>query len=233
MFLVRGERAATPCTAPGSSQGSSFTGPALSWAQFLMNQSFDFQAEPLDFSQFEAPRPQIRVASLGLKPSESQIILENRYGLTNLMRENFPEWMTKASGALNTPGRVLASFEHNYRQTTYEEMAKACGIKPSSAYQAMLKVRKLVESATDLVFVTKGPLLQITSDQTCAIPIKAAEKMMLKAARPLQEVHRQLQSLYQMGQMPALSPNLQAWYIGYCKANNLLPAGSQYAENME
>ena len=36
-----------------------------------------------------------------------------------------------------------------------------------SAYQAMLKVRK-VEPATDLVFVTKGPLLQITSDQTWA-----------------------------------------------------------------
>lgn len=185
---------------------------------------------PVDFARWDKEKELPSVASLGLSPSDVQILLGNQFALTELMGEKFAHHFRRSSGRLNTKGRALAAFEHYDRRTTYEEIASACGISTTSAYRVMLAVRKYVESATSLLIVSSGPVVEITNTQTCAVRQQVLDKHLLKVERSMHAFHRQLQSLAQMGQAPELNARQQSWYLGYCKANSVLPAGSQDSE---
>ena len=188
-------------------------------------------APPINFAQWDEEKALPSVATLGLSSSETQILLHgNRYALTELMGDKFAHLFRRSSGKLNTKGRALAAFEHYDRRTTYEEIASACGISATSAYRVMLAVRKYVESATSLLIVSNGPVVEIASSQTCALTQQKLDKHLLKVERSMQAFHRQLQSLAQLGQAPELNMREQGWYLGFCKAHGVLPAGSQDPE---
>ena len=187
-------------------------------------------APPINFSQWDEEKRLPSVATLGYSPTEIQTLLRHRYALTDLMGEHFDHLFRRSSGKLNTKGRALAAFEHYDRRTTYEEIASACGISATSAYRVMLAVRKYVESATSLLIVSNGPVVEIASSQTCALTQQKLDKHLLKVERSMQAFHRQLQSLAQLGQAPELNMREQGWYLGFCKAHGVLPAGSQDPE---
>ena len=195
-----------------------------------MSSSLGFPGSRLDFTLFDRPPTPPAAPTLGLKPSEAQIVLASQFGLTELMADNFAHLFRKPSGSLNTAGRALAAFEHLKRQTTYEKIAEQLEIKPASAYQVMLPVRKFVESATSLLIVSNGQDISLASRQTLAELEINAVKHALKMERKLHPLHRQQLSLRQTGQEFEINKRLHGLYLGYCRANNILPAGSEEPE---
>lgn len=123
-----------------------------------------------DFSGFfgdSAKRPRPRFTFLGKSIEEIEALISDRQnaGLFQALKAANPDLVTRGGGP-NSRAKCLIVFQFNGFDTTYEEIAAACGISQDSAYQHMSVVRQWLSDAFELRVEHSGNRVYLADQQT-------------------------------------------------------------------
>jgi hypothetical protein len=182
------------------------------------------QPTMFDFSQFfggDAKRP---VEFIGLTSEQTAALLSNRYGISQLLMEKYPD-VTKRGDGPNSVMKCLIVFENEDRDTTYEQIGQACGISVDTAYQQMAKARKWVMDGLKLKIEHSGDRLFLVTNESIATKCERVDAHVQKIEKVLQNLSEDVQSIRQSGQTPVL-PGKAAAYLGAHEQAQLLSAGN-------
>ena len=124
--------------------------------------------EKFNFSRFMGGTSQRPFKSLGLTSEQVQCLLDDRYGICELLMEEFPDITKRGSGEGAQPLSFMKAgivFEDQGRDTTYDAIGEAMGCTDTSAYQYMLKFRDAVRAAYGLEIVTTKDSVKLIDQQ--------------------------------------------------------------------
>lgn len=183
-----------------------------------------FSMTPFDFSQFfggDAKRP---IEFIGLSEEQTATLLAERYGISKALMEHYPD-VTKRGDGPNAVLKCLIVFEHNGRDTTYEEIGQACDVSTDTVYQQMSKARKWVKDALKLKIEHSGDRLYLVTNESIATKCERVDAHVQRIERVLQNLSEDVQSIRQSGQVPVL-PGKAAAYLGAHEQAKQLAAGN-------
>lgn len=123
-----------------------------------------------DFSGFfgdGTKRPKIRFSFLGKSIEEIETLISDRQnaGLFQALKAANPDLVTRGDGP-NSRAKCLIVFQVNGCDTTYDEIAAACGINHTSAYHHMSVVRQWLSDAFELRVEHSGNRVFLADQQT-------------------------------------------------------------------
>lgn len=124
----------------------------------------------LDFSRFfgaSTKRPKPRFSFLGKSIEEIEALINDKHnaGLYRALAEANPDLVVRAGGP-NSRAKCLIAFQAYGLDTTYRQIAEACGISEDSAYQHMTTVRQWLADAFELRVEHSGDRVFIVDQQT-------------------------------------------------------------------
>ena len=125
---------------------------------------------PLDFSRFfgdvtKRPRPRFNFLGKSIEETEALIADRQNAGLYRALEAANPDLVTRAGGPTGK-AKLLIAFQFYNCDTTYTELASACGISQESAMQHMLVVRQWLSDAFDLRVERSGDRVFLVDQQT-------------------------------------------------------------------
>lgn len=166
---------------------------------------------PLDFSRFfneATQRLKPRFSFLGKSIQETETLLRTDAGLYLALSQANPDLVTRAGGP-NSKAKCLIAFQFYGCDTTFAEIASACGISQDSAYQHMLTVRQWLEDAFRLKVERSGDRVFIVNQDTLR---ERTEKLIANLElldRQFETVKSCATSLQQSGQAVVLPATAQ------------------------
>jgi len=197
----------------------------LTRVRFLHGSDADLCFQSMfDFSQFfggESKRP---VEFIGLTSEQTAALLADSFGISKALMEKYPD-VTKRGDGPNAVMKCLIVFEHEGRDTTYEQIGQACGIGVDTAYQQMAKARKWVMDGLKLKIEHSGERLFLVTNESIATKCERVDAHVQKIEKVLQNLSEDVQSIRQSGQTPVL-PGKAAAYLGAHEQAQLLNAGN-------
>jgi len=173
-----------------------------------------------DFSQFfggDSSRP---IESLGLTEEQTSLILQDQYGLSKALLDAYPD-VTKRGNGPNSTTKALIVFENSGRDCYYTDIAKALDISEDTAYQAMGKVRKWVKAAFSMNVEHANERVFLVTNQTMAQKAERLDVHIQKAAKAIEALQSDVNSIKQSGQTPVLTGTAGALLAGYEQAKQL------------
>ena len=204
---------ATNTAAPGFARATHV--PGIAWCHFLM---FDFS----DFFGGDSTRP---VESLGLTEEQTGIILQDQYGLSKALMDAYPD-VTKRGNGPNSTMKALIVFEDSGRDCYYTDIANALDVSEDTAYQTMSKVRKWVKAAFAMNVEHAGERIFLVTNQTMAQKAERLDVHIQKAAKAIEALQSDVNSIKQSGQTPVLGGTAGALLAGYEQAKQLEASNS-------
>lgn len=160
----------------------------------------------LDFSRFfntSAVRIKPKFTFQSLSIHETEQILRQDAGLYLALREA-DEKITDRAGGPNAKSKVLIALQAYGLDTTFDQLATACGISPSSVEQHISAIRQWLKDAFQLQLERSGERVYLT-DQ--ASTLEKARKLVAnidQMERQLETVRSCAASLQQSGQQVQL-----------------------------
>jgi hypothetical protein len=182
---------------------------------------------PLDFSRFFSDathRVKPRFTFLGKSIQETETLLRADAGLYLALAEANPDLVTRAGGP-NSKAKCLIAFQYYGCDTTYTEIAAACGIGQDSAYQHMQAVRQWLEDAFRLKIERSGDRVFIVNQDTLR---ERTDKLIANLElldRQFETVKSCASSLQQSGQAVVLPATAQIFLKAHEEVKQL--AGTQ------
>lgn len=181
---------------------------------------------PLDFSRFFTDvtrRQKPRFTFLGKSIQEIEVILREEAGLYLALLNANPDLVSRAGGP-NGKAKCLIAFQYYGCDTTYSEIATACGISQDSAYQHMLTVKQWLEDAFRLKIERSGDRVFIVDQATLR---ERTEKLVANLElldRQFETVKSCAASLQQSGQAVVLPATAQIFLKAHEEAKQLTAA---------
>jgi len=185
-----------------------------------------FSMTPLDFSRFfneTTQRVKPRFTFLGKSIQETETLLRADAGLYLALAEANPDLVTRAGGP-NSKAKCRIAFQFYGCDTTFAEIATACGISQDSAYQHMLVVRQWLEDAFRLKVDRSGERVFIVNQDTLR---ERTEKLIANLElldRQFETVKSCAASLQQSGQAVVLPATAQIFLKAHEEAAALKSA---------
>ena len=173
-----------------------------------------------DFSSFhggEAKRP---VEFIGLTSEQTGQLLNDQYGISKVLMDHYPD-VTKRGDGPCAVMKSLIVFEHNGRDTTYEQIGQACNISADTAYQQMAKARKWVDAALKLKIEHSGERLYLVTNDSLSAKAERLDGNLQKFERILENIKSDVDSIRQSGQTPVLPGKAAALIGGYTEVKAL------------
>ena len=173
-----------------------------------------------DFSQFfggDAKRP---VEFIGLTSDQTKDALSREFGLSQTLMDQYPD-VTKRGEGPNAVTRCLIVFEANGRDTTYEEIGKACNVSADTAYQQMSKVRKWVQDGFKLSIEHSGERVYLVTNESLAMKAERLDAHIQKVEKVMENLLSDVNSIRQSGQTVQLPGKAAAVITGYEAAKQL------------
>jgi len=140
-----------------------------------------------DFSQFSGGESKRPFTNLGFTAEQVEGILENQYGMSETLMQEFPDITKRNVGGVAEPLAFVKAgiiFENQLRDTTYDEIATALGCTEDTAYQYMVKYREAVMTAFSLNIVTAKETIRLANQQTARDAAKRVLDVMEAHVRP-------------------------------------------------
>ena len=167
-----------------------------------------------DFSGFSGGDSKRPVEFIGLSSEQTSTVLADQYGISKSLMEHYPD-VTKRGDGPNAVTKALIVFEHNGRDTTYEEIGQACGISADSAYQQMAKARKWVETGLKLKIEHSGDRIYLVTNESLALKAERLDGHIQKMERVMENLVSDVNSIRQADQTPVLPGKAAALLGGY------------------
>lgn len=162
-----------------------------------------------DTSRWEAtPQRQPEVTDLGLTGEQVQQLLQLPYGVSELLKDQFPH-LTRRNGKLTAVLRTSFAFEHMRRDASLEVIGQATDCNCSSAYQYMIKVRELWETTLGLRITITKDGAHLTQDNEVVLRIRQLVRNMLKHEAQTQKLRAEAQSVERATGQNLLGPATQ------------------------
>lgn len=125
---------------------------------------------PLDFTRFfkeSTQRHKPRFTFLGKSIEEIEALIRDydNAGLYCALEAANPDLVSRAGGP-NSKAKCLIAFQYYRLDTTYAQIAEACGISQETAYQHMAGVRQWLSDAFELRVEHSGDRVFIVDQQT-------------------------------------------------------------------
>lgn len=175
----------------------------------------------MDFSRFfrdVTVRPKPRFTFLGKSISETEMILRTSDGLYFTLREA-NEKLTDRAGGPNAKARVLIALQAYNMDSTFEQLAAACGLSSSSVEQHLSVVRQWLKDAFQLHLERSGERIFLVDQDTLRERANKLVANIEKLDAQLETVRSCANSLQQSGQTVALPAKAQAFLAAHeqCK----------------
>lgn len=185
------------------------------------------QAQPnpsgFDFSQFDHVAPRRDFGSLNLTPEEIDELLNSTYGFSLRLLQEFPDLTTRA-GKPAAWMKAFIVFEAFGRDTTYDEIAKACEVSYGTVYGLMGKVRKAVSRSFDLEIEHSGNRIYLVGDESLRERADRALKAFEKAAKAFERLEACVRSMRNCNQPINLPASAEIYLAAFQQARALEPA---------
>jgi hypothetical protein len=177
-----------------------------------------------DFSQFFGGDSKRPIEFIGLTSEQTAALLANQYGISQVLMENYPD-VTKRGDGPNAVMKCLIVFEHEGRDTTYEQIGQACGISVDTAYQQMSKARNWVRDGLKLKIEHSGDRVFLITTEAISIKCERIDSHIQKIEKVMKDLNEDVLSVKQAGQVPVL-PFQAAAYLGAHEQVQLHAAGN-------
>lgn len=165
-----------------------------------------------NFSQFVGGDTKRSIEFIGMSAEKTAQALANQYGLSLALMEHYPD-VTKRGEGPNAVTKCLIVFEHEGRDTTYEQIAQACGISADTAYQQMSKARNWVKDGFKLRIEHSGDRVFLITNESISIKCERIDAHIQKIEKVMEDMKQDVISVKQAGQVPVL-PFQVAAYLG-------------------
>ena len=167
-----------------------------------------------DFSRFiggDSTRP---VEFIGLSETQTKELLNQQYGLTTALMENYPD-VTKRGNGPNAVTKCLIVWEHNGRRTTYAELGNALDISEDSAYQAMLKGKKWIEAGFGLRVEHRQHEIYLVTNESLGQRVERLDKRLKPVEKLMKDAISDVKSIVQAGDTPVLAGSMGKLVTAY------------------
>lgn len=162
-----------------------------------------------DTSRWEAtPQKAPEVIDLGLTGEQIQQLLQLPYGVSELLKDQFPH-LTRRNGKLTAVLKTSFVFEHLRRDASMEAIGQSNGCSCATAYQYMLKVRELWESALGLRITITQDGAHLTQDSEVALRARRLAENALKLEAQARKLHLEALSVERVTGQNLLGPATQ------------------------
>ena len=125
---------------------------------------------PFNFDQFNGGDSKRPFSSLGLTAEQVQEIMQEEFGLSQTLMQEFPDITKRADrDAGSVPLAWMKAgilFESQRRDTTFDAIAEQLGTTDDTASQYMLKYRDAVRKAFGIEIVVAGESVRVVNEQT-------------------------------------------------------------------
>ena len=134
--------------------------------------------------------------------------------------EHYPD-VTKRGGGPNSVLKCLIVWESCGRDCYYSDLASALEISEDTAYQTMNKGKKWIKNAFGLNVEHSGERIFLVSNQSLAQKAERLDGHIQKAAKAIEALQSDVNSIRQSGQTPVLPGTAGALLAGYEQAKQL------------
>ena len=173
-----------------------------------------------DFSDFFGGNKVRPIDFLGLTEDQTRLLLDSNYGLSKTLMEHYPD-VTKRGGGPNSVMKAIIVWENAGRDCYYSDIANALDVSEDTAYQTMGKARKWIQSAFGVNVEHAGERVFLVTNQTLAQKAERLDGHIQKAARAIEALQSDVNSIKQSGQVPVLPGTAGALLAGYEQAKQL------------
>lgn len=173
-----------------------------------------------DFSDFFGGNSVRPIEFLGLTEDQTRVLLEDPYGLSKTLMEHYPD-VTKRAGGPNSVMKCLIVWESTGRDCYYSDLANSLNISEDTAYQTMNKGKKWITNAFGINVEHAGERIFMVTNQTLAQKAERLDGHVQKAAKAIEALQSDVNSIKQSGQTPVLPGTAGALLAGYEEAQKL------------
>ena len=181
-----------------------------------------------DFSDFFGGNTVRPIEFIGLTEEQTRALLDQQYGLSKTLMEHYPD-VTKRGGGPNSVMKAIIVWENAGRDCYYSDIANAMDTSEDTAYQTMGKARKWIKNAFGLNVEHAGERIFMVTNQTLAQKAERLDGHIQKAAKAIEALQSDVNSIKQSGQTPVLPGTAGALLAGYEQAKQLEEAKAEEA----
>ena len=177
--------------------------------EFTIPSAINAVTSLFDASRWENEEPKKpEVVDLGLTGEQIQQLLQLPYGVSELRKNEFPH-LTRRNGKMTSTLKASFVFEHLRRDTQLAVVSASLGCTCNTAYQNMVKVRVLWETALGLRITLTQDGAHLTQDNEVALRARRLAENALKLETQARKLHLEAQSVERATGQNLLGPATQ------------------------